>query len=339
MSNFFNWFFPVLCGLLAGLWLWSLLRQGRGFRAVPTAANERGYRRAEAEDALKAAHGLQTQGGTWKAEELSRSLGLPTAMAEKMAHCLLAFGWAKGDPRGDMHLTETGERRARELIRAHRLWERYLVDRKGIALEAVHAEADRHEHEMTIEELERLDADLAYPPWDPHGHSIPAPGSGLPPSAAHLLSEEGTPGSRLRVFSLDDEPAALLAQLVALGLRPGVDLVVQERGPQLLHVRLNGKDIPLAVAAARHVSVIPAPVLPVPLGELPVNSRVRIAEISGSGKHQRRILDMGFVPGAEVTVIRTAPLGDPVEYRIKGTAVSLRRKEADSVLVEEARDE
>jgi ferrous iron transport protein A len=51
------------------------------------------------------------------------------------------------------------------------------------------------------------------------------------------------------------------------------------------------------------------------------------------------MLDMGFVPGAEVTVIREAPLGDPIEYRIKGTAVALRRKDADTVLVEELRDE
>jgi len=44
---------------------------------------------------------------------------------------------------------------------------------------------------------------------------------------------------------------------------------------------------------------------------------------------------MGLVPGAEVSVLRTAPLGDPVEYRIKGAAVSMRRSDANTVLVEE----
>ena len=62
-------------------------------------------------------------------------------------------------------------------------------------------------------------------------------------------------------------------------------------------------------------------------------------EIRGSGKHQRRMLDLGFVPGAEVVVVRKAPLGDPVEYRIKGTAVSMRQRDADAVLVEELCDE
>jgi Mn-dependent DtxR family transcriptional regulator len=44
----------------------------------------------------------------------------------------------------------------RELIRAHRLWEHYMVKREGMPLEAVHAEAHRREHETSFEEVERL---------------------------------------------------------------------------------------------------------------------------------------------------------------------------------------
>jgi Fe2+ transport system protein FeoA len=149
------------------------------------------------------------------------------------------------------------------------------------------------------------------------------------------LLEEGVPGSRLRIVCLDDRPAALLAQLVALGLEPGVDIEVLEQEPGVLRIWLDGKAIPLASAAARHVSVVTTPVLPVPMGELPVGSQARVVEIAGSGKHQRRMLDMGFVPGAEVNSVRRAPLGDPIEYRIKGTAVALRREDADTILVEE----
>ena len=139
----------------------------------------------------------------------------------------------------------------------------------------------------------------------------------------------------MRILSLDDEPAPLLAQLIALGLKPGVDVEVMDREFDLLKLRLDRNVIPLAVAAARHVFVMPAPALAVQLDELPVGSRVRVVEIEGSGKNQRRMLDMGFVPGAEVTVIRKAPLGDPIEYRVKGTAVALRQKDANSILVEE----
>jgi Fe2+ transport system protein FeoA/Mn-dependent DtxR family transcriptional regulator len=339
ISNLSSWFWPSLSFLLSVLWLWTLLRQRRAAPTAQTSAPGLTHQPVEVEDALKAAYILQEARGVWGGEELARSVGLSETMAGDVTRALDAFGWAEEDAQGRMHLTEAGEARAWELVRAHRLWERYLVDREGMSLEAVHAEAHRREHETTPEELERLDAGLGHPAWDPHGHAIPAPGCRIPSPLARPLLEEGTPGSRLRVVCLDDEPAALLAQLVALGLKPGVDVEVLEREPDLLRVRLDGDVVPLAAAAARHVSVVPAPALAVPLGELPVGSRARAVEIGGSGKHQRRMLDMGFVPGAAVTVIRRAPLGDPIEYRVKGTAVALRREDADTVLVEELRDE
>jgi Fe2+ transport system protein FeoA/Mn-dependent DtxR family transcriptional regulator len=339
MSNLSHWFWPALSFLLAVLWLRTLLQQRREAPAPRTSVPGLTPRPVEAEDALKAAYVLQEAEGTWGGEELARSVGLSGAMAGGVAGGLVASGWAEEDAQGGMRLTEAGEARAQELIRAHRLWERYLVDREGMPLEAVHAEAHRREHETTPEELERLDAELGHPAWDPHGHAIPAPGGRVPSPPERSLLEEGTPGSQLRIVCLDDEPAALLAQLVALGLKPGVDVEVLEQKPDLLRLQLDGNIVPLAAAAARHVSVMPAPALPVPLGELPAGSQARVVEAYGGGKHQRRMLDMGFVPGAEVTVIRKAPLGDPIEYRIKGTAVALRRKDADTVLVEELRDE
>jgi Fe2+ transport system protein FeoA/Mn-dependent DtxR family transcriptional regulator len=291
------------------------------------------------EDVLKAAYTLQEAGRAWNSEQLARSIGLSEVMADDVAGSLVACGWAEEDVQGGMHLTEMGEARAQELIRAHRLWERYLVDREGMPLEMAHVEADRREHKTTLEELEKLDVGLGYPAWDPHGHAIPAPGTQVPFSLARSLLEEGTPGSRLRVVCLDDDPAPLLAQLVTLGLKPGVDVQVLEQEPDLLRLRLHRKVVPLATAAARHVYVVPVPALPVPLGELPGSSRARAVEVKGGGKHQRRMLDMGFVPGAEVAVIRKAPLGDPVEYRIKGTSVALRKEDANTILVEELRDE
>jgi len=333
------WFWPALVFVLAGLWLWTMLRLRRATSAARSLASGSVHRSVEAEDALKAAYGLQETGRGWGAEELAHSMGLPRAMAEGVAGALVTFGWAEEDAQGNMHLTELGETRARELIRAHRLWERYLADREGMPLEAVHAEAHRREHETSSEEMERLDTELGHPAWDPHGHVIPAPGSPVPSPAVRPLLEEGVQGSRLRIACLDDEPAALLAQLVALGLKPGVDIEVAEQESGLLRLRLDGQIIPLAAAAARHVSVVPTPVLPVPMGELPVGSQARVVEVAGGGKHQRRMLDMGFVPGAEVAVVRKAPLLDPIEYRIKGTAVALRRLDADTILVEELGNE
>ena len=333
------WFWPAVSLVLLSLLLWTLLRQRRAAPAPPTSTHGLTHRTVRIEDVLKAAFVLEEAGEAWDGAELARSAGLHETLAGEVARALIASGWAQEDAQGGIRLTEAGEARARELIRAHRLWERYLVDRERMPLAAVHAEADRREHEATPEELERLDADLGYPAWDPHGHAIPAPGARVPSPPGRSLLEEGKPGSRLRIVCLDDEPAALLAQLVALGLKPGVDVEVLEQEPDLLRLRLDGNVVPLAAAAACHVTVVPAPALPVPLGELAVGDRAWVVEIRGVGKHQRRMLDMGLVPGAEVSVIRRAPLGDPVEYRIKGTAIAMRRSDANSILVGEARNE
>jgi DtxR family Mn-dependent transcriptional regulator len=333
------WVWILLALILAGLWLWTALQLRRATSGAQPHAPGTAPRSVEAEDALKAAYGLQVQDGAWEAEELIRYMDLPATMAQDITDILATSGWVQEDAQGRVRLTERGETRARELIRTHRLWEHYLVKRESMPLEAVHAEAHRREHETSSEELERLDEVLGHPAWDPHGHAIPAAGSPVPASSARSLLEEASPGEWLRIASLDDEPAELLAQLVALGLKPGVDVEVLEQKPGVLPVRLDGTAIPLASAAARHVSVVPTPVLPIPMGELPVGSRARVVEIAGSGKHQRRLLDMGFVPGAEVSTVRKAPLSDPIEYRIKGTAVALRSKDADTVLVEELEHE
>lgn len=335
MSNDFHWFWPSLSFLLAFLWFWTMLRLHRKTHKAMKSLPRLTYRRVEAEDVLKRAYALKEAGHTLDGKGLALAVGLPGGLSREAARILIASEWAKENAQGVMHLTETGEARARELIRAHRLWERYLVDRKGMPLEAVHAEADRLEHDMTPQEMKKLDVELGYPAWDPHGHAIPGHGRRAPSPEAQRLSEIGTKGRRLRILYLDDEPAPLLAQLIALGLKPGVEVEVLDREFDLLRVRIDRNVVPLAAAAARHVSVIPAPALAVQLDELPVGSRGRVVEIEGSGKHQRRILDMGFVPGAEVMVIRKASLGDPIMYRVKDTAVALRQKDARSILVEE----
>lgn len=103
---------------------------------------ELAHRRVEMEHALKAAYALQNEGQAWHSVELARSLGFPDALAKNIAQALVASGWAEENGSGTLRLTEMGEARAVELIRAHRLWERYLVDREGMSLDAVHTEAN-----------------------------------------------------------------------------------------------------------------------------------------------------------------------------------------------------
>ena len=69
------------------------------------------------------------------------------------------------------------------------------------------------------------------------------------------------------------------------------------------------------------------------LTDLSPSDRAIIHEVRGHGALRKRLLDMGVTPGAEIAVVRVAPLGDPVEYLVRGYHLSLRRSEAQQIQV------
>ncbi len=75
------------------------------------------------------------------------------------------------------------------------------------------------------------------------------------------------------------------------------------------------------------------------LSELEPDEEGVVAKILGKGLVARRMADMGLTPGTRIRVLRKAPLGDPIEFEVRGYNLSLRRDEASLVLVDVARDE
>ncbi|MFZ2938310.1 MAG: FeoA family protein [Candidatus Omnitrophota bacterium] len=73
------------------------------------------------------------------------------------------------------------------------------------------------------------------------------------------------------------------------------------------------------------------------LSDLKPRDKAKVKRIAGHGQLRRKLLDMGLVPGSELEVLRVAPLGDPVEVRIKGYNLSLRKEEAKQVFIEAVR--
>ena len=71
-----------------------------------------------------------------------------------------------------------------------------------------------------------------------------------------------------------------------------------------------------------------------PLSELKPKEKGKIIRVGGKGRVHRRILDMGVVSGTPVEVQRVAPLGDPIEIRVKGYNLTLRKEEAANIQVE-----
>lgn len=70
------------------------------------------------------------------------------------------------------------------------------------------------------------------------------------------------------------------------------------------------------------------------LKEVPCGNTVKVSRLTGEGPVRRRIMDMGITRGVEVFVRKAAPLGDPVEVTVRGYELSLRKVDAEMILVE-----
>ncbi len=126
------------------------------------------------QDYLKAIHKLQSSGnGRAGIVALAREQGVSAASASAMVKKLAALELLEHEPYRGVHLTDAGARVAVEVIRHHRLLELYLADTLGLAVDAVHDEADRLEHVISEELEERIDRALGFPTHDPHGDPIP----------------------------------------------------------------------------------------------------------------------------------------------------------------------
>ena len=69
------------------------------------------------------------------------------------------------------------------------------------------------------------------------------------------------------------------------------------------------------------------------LNDIKIGETVTVAKLVGSGALKRRIMDMGITKGAQILVRKVAPLGDPIEVNLRGYELSIRKSEAENILV------
>jgi Fe2+ transport system protein FeoA len=69
------------------------------------------------------------------------------------------------------------------------------------------------------------------------------------------------------------------------------------------------------------------------LTELPIGKEARVVSVGGEGRVTRRLLEMGVIPGISLKVVKKAPFGDPIEVRLRGYSLAMRRSEANSIEV------
>jgi manganese transport protein len=316
----------ILILIIAGL-LVIIYRLWRQTRRVQLGLDE------ITEDALKELYHLSRQETPVRSSDLVRAAGLQSERLFLVQGELVLRGWAKIDQQ-KIAILPAGEKRAIELIRAHRLWERYLAEKEGVALDALHAHAMVQEHRITPEEADRLEAQLGYPKFDPHGDPIPPRDGSLQQHA------QGTPLARWeehrvgRISHVEDEPPTMLTQLTLLGLTPGAQVEVDERTPGRVLVWSGRQRLALAPAAAEMIYVLDAPPERLPLSEIEIGQGGRVASLGETRAPEEGWAALGLVPGAEITAIRTDPLGDPVIYRVNGNEIPLPRVQANRILLD-----
>lgn len=318
--------------------------------AYGLAAQVRSYRarvsRERAENALKHLLRQASDGHSASFSSLKGELGLGDRALLALTAKLELEGLIQSDG-PHLRLTAEGERVALHILRAHRVWEVYLAEELGMPVSKVHEAAERQEHRLTPQQVDRLSASMGHPAVDPHGDPIPAADGRVPESPGTVLTAwpRSTPA---RIVHLEDEPPLAYAQLTAEGLRLGQIVRVIERSPTRIVLSDGENEYRLApmLAANVHVAEVASelPVAPqgvVPLTQLPDGAAADIVALDPSfrGFARRRLLDLGFTPGARVRSELQTFTGDPRAYRLRGTTIALRREQSDRVLVKPAQTE
>ena len=148
-----------------------------------------------------------------------------------------------------IQLTAKGKSRGEKLVRAHRLWETYLVDKIGLDDQEIHEEAEKYEHLLTAELLDQLDLKLGYPTTDPHGSPIPTKRI----TAANPLLKL-KPKSRARI-SENQINSEIESKLWELGLTAQSSIQMVDIDQSKVVIKLGTEQIELEATLAEMINV------------------------------------------------------------------------------------
>jgi DtxR family Mn-dependent transcriptional regulator len=204
-------------------------------------AHRRVHSRA-VEDYLKAIFKLQDLSDQVSTTALAGELNRSAASVTNMVKALAEQGLLVHEPYHGVRLTPQGESTALRIIRRHRVIETYLIERLGYTWDGVHAEAERLEHAVSDELVDRMARALGDPDEDPHGAPIPSPEGVL--ASRDLVSLSELPaGVDAVVREVSDEDSARLRELAAAGFLLGTEVVVDDRLPDgAVVVRVAGRE-------------------------------------------------------------------------------------------------
>ena len=209
------------------------------------------------ENYLKAIfHLSENQSNGVSTNAIANHLQTKASSVSDMVKKLAENGWIDYQKYQGVKLTASGLLAAKMVVRRHRLWEVFLVNKLGFAWDEVHEMAEELEHIQAENLIEKLDQFLGFPKLDPHGDPIPNAAGHLPTTAKSRLID--IPENTAVVFmGVDDSSAAFLQYLDKQQIAMGDTLTIIEKEPfdQSLEVLVNGKSIRLSEKIAFNLYV------------------------------------------------------------------------------------
>ncbi len=207
------------------------------------------------EEYLQSLFWLQEAELPMTAANVARAMQLSPPTVHEMIGRLERDGYITRSADRSIAFTESGARHAEDIVRRHRMIERFLTDVLGVPWDEVHEEAERLEHAMSPVLEERMMAAIGDAKTCPHGHPIVA-GSRL----AGVPLADVEVGATVRVMRFENEAEDLLHYLKASGLEPGLDGVLEERDEERVGIRAaDGQLLSITPSVAETVSVIADP--------------------------------------------------------------------------------
>ena len=212
---------------------------------------------ATMQDYLKVLFRLEKRQKPVPTSALADALGVSPSAVTAMSCKLHVAGLVRYAAYQGMALTPVGREEALRVLRAHRLVEVMMVEWMGYGWEDVEDEADRLEHVLSPDFVDRLEAQLGYPRACPHGDPIPGPHGELPQVLDQPLARLA-PGQAAEVYRVTSHQRDLLVYLRDLGLRPGARVAVVAAAPfdGPLTVRVDGVEQTLSLTVAQNVFVL-----------------------------------------------------------------------------------
>jgi DtxR family Mn-dependent transcriptional regulator len=206
------------------------------------------------EEYLQIMYWLREAGLPMTGANIARAMQVSAPTVHEMIGRLEADGYVTRAPDKSLSFTESGQAEATQIVRRHRLIERFLTDVFDIPWDQVHEEAERLEHWMSPVVEERMLRAIGDAKTCPHGHPI-----------FEGEREEGVPladvelGAKVRVLRFENEAEDLLHYLKDSGLHPGLEGALASASDDEIVIDASGEQFSVTRSVAETVSVVADP--------------------------------------------------------------------------------